>query len=160
MLRNSTDIFISQSRQRKFLDTLEELIKSGRSTPVVTDRLLEIIAAAAYASGRHSESSTLGSEPAFSDLVGKYGYADTRPTEKGSEKDGFRGLWLRVKPADKPDEVRIDVLSGQRQLTFPIRASHSTRKTPCSAHPQRARPPMNMVQSFLQWNYSKQVPYR
>ena len=77
MLRNSTDIFISQSRQRKFLDTLEELIKSGRSTPVVTDRLLEIIAAAAYASGRH---------------------------KKGSEKDGFRGLWLRVKPADKPDE--------------------------------------------------------
>ncbi|KAH6911881.1 hypothetical protein BKA70DRAFT_1559439 [Coprinopsis sp. MPI-PUGE-AT-0042] len=77
MLRNSTDISSPQSRQRKFLDTLEELIKSGRSTPVVTDRLLEIIAAAAYASGRH---------------------------KKGSEKDGFRGLWLRVKPADKPDE--------------------------------------------------------
>ncbi|KAH6911955.1 hypothetical protein BKA70DRAFT_1398023 [Coprinopsis sp. MPI-PUGE-AT-0042] len=79
MLRSSTDTFISQSRQRKFLDALEEVIKSGRTTPVVTDRLLEIIAAAAYTSGRHT-------------------------TENGSEKDGFRGLWLRVKPDDKPDE--------------------------------------------------------
>jgi hypothetical protein len=50
MLRYSTDIFIRQSRQRKFLDTLEELIKSVRSTPIFTDRLLDVIAAEAYAS--------------------------------------------------------------------------------------------------------------
>ncbi|TFK17459.1 hypothetical protein FA15DRAFT_676054 [Coprinopsis marcescibilis] len=77
MLRNGSDVFIAQSRSRKFLDAIEQIIKSSQTNPVVRERLLEIIAAAAYASGRH---------------------------KKGSDKDGFRGVWLRVKPADKPDE--------------------------------------------------------
>ncbi|KAH6901400.1 hypothetical protein BKA70DRAFT_1436083 [Coprinopsis sp. MPI-PUGE-AT-0042] len=77
MLRHATDIFVSQCGQRKFLDTLEDLISSGQAAPVVKDRLLETIAAAAYTSARQ---------------------------KKGSKKDGFQGLWLRVKPAHKPDE--------------------------------------------------------
>ena len=51
MLRNSTDVFISQSMSRKFLETLEDLLLSSQTSPVVRDRLLEIVSAAAYASG-------------------------------------------------------------------------------------------------------------
>jgi len=72
MLRNSSESFIFQSTARKFLDTLEELINSSRTSPVVRERVLYIVAAAAYASGK--------------------------------KDSGFRGLWRRVKPADKPDE--------------------------------------------------------
>ncbi|KAJ3819568.1 hypothetical protein F5880DRAFT_1489456 [Lentinula raphanica] len=73
MLRNSSDVFITQCTSRKFLDTLEDLLtNSGKGTsPVVRERVMDVLAAAAYASAR-----------------------DT----------GFRGLWKKVKPADKPDE--------------------------------------------------------
>ncbi|KAL0061686.1 hypothetical protein AAF712_011494 [Marasmius tenuissimus] len=73
MLRNSTDTFIGQSTSRKFLETLEELLLSSRTNPVVKERVLDVLAAAAYASG--------------------------------SKKDtGFRGLWKKVKPHDRPEE--------------------------------------------------------
>ncbi|KAJ7233307.1 hypothetical protein C8J57DRAFT_1577728 [Mycena rebaudengoi] len=73
MLRNSSDTFISQSTSRKFLDTLEDLLTSARTSPVVRERVMDVVAAAAYATG--------------------------------SKKDaGFRGLWRRVKPRDKPEE--------------------------------------------------------
>ncbi|KJA13530.1 hypothetical protein HYPSUDRAFT_122179, partial [Hypholoma sublateritium FD-334 SS-4] len=78
MLRNCSDTFISQSRQRKFLDTLEELLNSPKTSPVVRERLLEVVAAASFASGTNQ---------------------DPR-----HDRDGFRGLWKRVKPFDKPDE--------------------------------------------------------
>lgn len=51
MLRNSSDTFISQSTSRKFLDTLEDLLNSSKTSPVVRERVLDVIAAAAYASG-------------------------------------------------------------------------------------------------------------
>ncbi|KAI0920434.1 hypothetical protein AcW1_002174 [Taiwanofungus camphoratus] len=73
MLRNSSELFISQCASRKFLDTLEDVITSSRTSPVVRERLLEVLAAAAYAS----------------------------PPGKDS---GFRHLWRKVKPADKPGE--------------------------------------------------------
>ncbi|KAJ7656692.1 hypothetical protein B0H17DRAFT_1337923 [Mycena rosella] len=73
MLRNSSDTFISQSTSRKFLDTLEDLLTSSRTSPVVRERVMDVLAAAAYASG----------------------------TKKDA---GFRGLWRRVKPRDKPEE--------------------------------------------------------
>lgn len=78
MLRNSTDVFISQSMSRKFLETLEDLLSSTRTSPVVRERLLEVVAAAAYASGSKRDGR--------------------------GDRDGFRGLWRRVKPYDKPDE--------------------------------------------------------
>lgn len=55
MLRNSSELFISQCASRKFLDTLEDVITSSRTSPVVRERLLEVLAAAAYASppGEH-----------------------------------------------------------------------------------------------------------
>lgn len=50
-MRNSSDLFISQCTARKFLDTLEDLINSLRTSPVVRERVLYVVAAAAYASG-------------------------------------------------------------------------------------------------------------
>lgn len=50
MLRNSTEVFISQSKSRKFLDTLEDLLSSSRTSPVVRERILDVLGAAAYAS--------------------------------------------------------------------------------------------------------------
>ncbi|KAL0061294.1 hypothetical protein AAF712_011870 [Marasmius tenuissimus] len=49
MLRNSSDIFISQSTSRKFLGTLEKLVLSSKTDPVVKERVLRVLAAAAYA---------------------------------------------------------------------------------------------------------------
>ncbi|KAJ8083240.1 hypothetical protein PM082_009112 [Marasmius tenuissimus] len=51
MLRNPTDTFIGQSTSRKFLETLEELLVSSTTNPVVKERVLDVLAAAAYASG-------------------------------------------------------------------------------------------------------------
>jgi len=48
MLRNCHEVFNLQSMSRKFLDTLEEVITSPRSSPVVRGRMLEFLAAAAY----------------------------------------------------------------------------------------------------------------
>ncbi|KAJ8083217.1 hypothetical protein PM082_009089 [Marasmius tenuissimus] len=80
MLRNSTDTFIGQSTSRKFLETLEELLVSSRTNPVVKERVQDVLAAAAYASGSNAKFDV---------------------TEKNT---GFRGLWKKVKPHDKPDE--------------------------------------------------------
>ncbi|KAF8645626.1 hypothetical protein AX16_007708 [Volvariella volvacea WC 439] len=74
MLRNSSELFIAQSTTRKFLDTLEDVLGNPKTAPVVRDRLLSVVAAAAYASGNKNT------------------------------KDGFRGLWKRVKPADQSDD--------------------------------------------------------
>ncbi|KAG6908708.1 hypothetical protein DXG01_003641 [Tephrocybe rancida] len=72
LLRNAkNEVFIYQSTSRKFTETLEDLLSSARTSPVVRERVLDVIAAAAYASGKTT---------------------------------GFRTLWKRVKPADKPDE--------------------------------------------------------
>ncbi|OBZ74920.1 TOM1-like protein 2 [Grifola frondosa] len=73
MLRNSSELFIHQCTSRKFLDTLEDVISSSRTSPVVRERLLEVLGAAAYASG-------------------------------SSKEGGFRSLWRKLKPAEKPDE--------------------------------------------------------
>ncbi|KAJ7058589.1 hypothetical protein C8F01DRAFT_295051 [Mycena amicta] len=73
MLRNSSDVFISQCTSRKFRDTIEDLLTSSRISPVVRERVMDVLAAAAYASGSKKDS-------------------------------GFRPLWRRVKPKDKPEE--------------------------------------------------------
>jgi hypothetical protein len=42
-------MFIAQCTSRKFLDTIEELLSSSRTSPVVRERLLEVVSAAAFA---------------------------------------------------------------------------------------------------------------
>ncbi|KAF9256017.1 kinase-like protein [Marasmius fiardii PR-910] len=50
MLRNSTPVFIEQSISRKFLNTVKDLVRNSRTAPVVRNRVLDVLAAAAYAS--------------------------------------------------------------------------------------------------------------
>ncbi|KAG6370719.1 hypothetical protein JVT61DRAFT_11105 [Boletus reticuloceps] len=80
MLRNASDVFIQQISQRKFIDALEDVLTSPRTSPVVRERLMEVLAAAAFITSSRFQS------------VGK-----------DKDKDGFRALWCRLKPADKPD---------------------------------------------------------
>ncbi|KZV90197.1 hypothetical protein EXIGLDRAFT_720596, partial [Exidia glandulosa HHB12029] len=49
MLRYSSDIFIAQTTTKKFLDVVEDVCTSSKTTPVVRERLLEVLAGAAYA---------------------------------------------------------------------------------------------------------------
>ncbi|KAI0668846.1 hypothetical protein C8Q78DRAFT_212551 [Trametes maxima] len=49
MLRNCSQRFIVQCTSRKFIDTLDDVLNSSRTSPVVRERLLEVLAAAAYA---------------------------------------------------------------------------------------------------------------
>jgi hypothetical protein len=60
MLRNCSDVFVSQSMNRKFLETIEDLLTSPKTSPVVRERLLDVVAAAAYASGASMCSNNLG----------------------------------------------------------------------------------------------------
>ncbi|KAJ7145882.1 hypothetical protein C8R44DRAFT_863719 [Mycena epipterygia] len=60
MLRNSSDTFISQSTSRKFLDTVEDLLTSSRTSPVVRKRVMDVLAAAAYASGSKTDTGFCG----------------------------------------------------------------------------------------------------
>ncbi|KAH8977421.1 hypothetical protein EDB92DRAFT_1917348 [Lactarius akahatsu] len=76
MLRNSSEIFVHQCMKSKFMDTLEDVLTSQRTSPVVRERLLDVLAAAAYASS-----------------------ATSLKTESS-----FRLLWRKVKPPGKPDE--------------------------------------------------------
>ena len=50
MLRNCSLSFVKQCTSRKFLDALEEVLKSKSTAPVVRERLIAVLAAASYAS--------------------------------------------------------------------------------------------------------------
>ena len=50
MLRNSSQVFIYQSSSRKFLETIEDVLENPQTVPVVRERLLTVVAAAAYTS--------------------------------------------------------------------------------------------------------------
>ncbi|KAH7100451.1 hypothetical protein BKA62DRAFT_830912 [Auriculariales sp. MPI-PUGE-AT-0066] len=49
MLRYSSEVFIAQTTTKKFLEVVEEVCTSNKTTPVVRERLLEVVAGAAYA---------------------------------------------------------------------------------------------------------------
>jgi hypothetical protein len=82
MLGNSSELFVHRCVESEFMDTVEAVVHSQRTTPLVRERLLEVIAAAAYASSEiwHENEST------------------------------FRVLWRKVKPAGLPDVVGIHPL--------------------------------------------------
>ena len=64
-----------QTASRKFLDNLEEVINAEGTSPVVRERLLDVLASAAYVYG------------------------------KKPGKEGYMSLWKRVRPTWKPVEV-------------------------------------------------------
>lgn len=64
MLRNASDVFLAQTSQRKFIDTVDEVLTSSRTSPVVRERLMEVLAAAAYIT-----TSKLASDLLFQTLI-------------------------------------------------------------------------------------------
>ena len=48
MLRNASDVFLTQISSRKFIDALEDVLTSSRTNQVVRERLMEVLAAAAF----------------------------------------------------------------------------------------------------------------
>jgi len=82
MLRNSSKSFVQHCAKREFLETLEDVLNSERTSPIVRERLLAVLAAAAYASFKMSS----------------------------QDISGFGVLWRKVKPAGKPDEVGLYTL--------------------------------------------------
>ncbi|KAF6750828.1 hypothetical protein DFP72DRAFT_909441 [Ephemerocybe angulata] len=109
MLHNSSPIFVVQSRSRKFMDTIEELLTNNKTNPVVKERLLDVVGAAAYATRHH-----------------------TRP-------DGFAALWRRVRPPGKPDEgVPFDTEDAMFNPAPALSSRLSQFEVPYSAQPSPA----------------------
>jgi len=107
MLRNSSELFVHQCAKSKFLDTLEDVLTSQRTSPVVRERLLDVLAAAAYASSGTSY----------------------------KNESTFRVLWRKVKPTGKPDEVGLCLpYAGPFEITetFFYRVCPSILMMPCS----------------------------
>ncbi|KAH9834382.1 uncharacterized protein C8Q71DRAFT_768478 [Rhodofomes roseus] len=116
MLRNSSAVFTHQCASRKFLDTLEDVITSSRTSPVVRERLLEVLAAAAYASS------------------------------SGSKEAAFRSLWKKVKPADKPDEgIPIDTGDAMFNPPTPQHPPPKTPTPPDPSSLAGSRPPATVT---------------
>ena len=113
MLQNATDTFIRpssspsvsqcvdppaclllvQTASRKFLENLEEVINSEATSPVVRERLLDVLASAAFVYG------------------------------KKPGKEGFASTWRKVRPTWKPAEgVPFDQEDGLFESAFPRRA--------------------------------------
>ncbi|KAG2361369.1 hypothetical protein BDR07DRAFT_1359012, partial [Suillus spraguei] len=91
LLRNASDIFLTQINSRKFIDTLEEVLTSSRTNPVVRERLMEVLAAAAFITSSRPNPSPKPEPSPFS------------LKDRDRDRDSFRNLWMRLKPADKPD---------------------------------------------------------
>lgn len=54
MSRNCSEVFVAETASRKFIITLEELITSSGTSPVVRERLVDVVGAAAYNSQSRS----------------------------------------------------------------------------------------------------------
>ena len=91
MLRNCSLSFVKQCTSRKFLDTLEEVLKSKSTTPVVRERLVAVLAAASYASDSGAPTSIF--------------LLSCVPTPVLDS--GFRHLWRKVKREDQPEDVCV-----------------------------------------------------
>ncbi|KAG9311025.1 hypothetical protein JVU11DRAFT_8922 [Chiua virens] len=114
MLRNASDVFIQQISQRKFIDILEDVLTSPRTSPVVRERLMEVLAAAAYITSSRPQS-----------------------LNKEKDKDGFRALWCRLKPVDKPETGvpfdTDDAMFSPPVVSLPRPSSQYSLETPIFA---------------------------
>ncbi|KIK64619.1 hypothetical protein GYMLUDRAFT_981877 [Collybiopsis luxurians FD-317 M1] len=100
MLRNASDIFISQCTSTRFIETLTVIgnnslsQKKSVTSPVVRDRLMEILAAAVYASG--TETGSTFSEPV---------------------QAVFESLWKKLNPTGKPKKLSPLSLATQYETS-------------------------------------------
>lgn len=88
MLQNCSEVFTEQTASRKSLDAVEDVITSTRTTPVVRERLLEVLGTAAY---HHT---------------------------KNDKKHPFAVLWRKVKPQSAPEQVRCYFLPPLKTFNY------------------------------------------
>ncbi|KAG1736206.1 hypothetical protein EDB19DRAFT_1878625 [Suillus lakei] len=91
ILRNASDVFLTQIDSRKFIDVLDDVITSPKTSPVVRDRLMEVLAGAVFITG--SRTSTPPAPEPSSFLL----------KDRDHDRDGLRALWSSLKPAGTPD---------------------------------------------------------
>ncbi|KAG2081427.1 hypothetical protein BD769DRAFT_1784146 [Suillus cothurnatus] len=91
MLRDASDIFLTQISSRKFIDTLDDVLTSSRTSPVVRSRLMDVLAAAAFITNSRPNPLPKPEPSPFS------------LKDRDRDRDSFRALWTRLKPVDKPD---------------------------------------------------------
>ncbi|KAG1744703.1 uncharacterized protein EDB91DRAFT_1123990 [Suillus paluster] len=140
MLRNASDIFLTQISSRKFIDTLEDVLISSRTSPVVRERLMEVLAAAAFITSSRPHPSPK-SEPSPFSLK-----------DRDRDRDGFRALWTRLKPADKPD-VGIPFDTEDAMFSPPIvptRPPIGERPSRKSLHQRGVIPPEEDMKRLFQ----------
>ncbi|KAH9025575.1 hypothetical protein EDB85DRAFT_2149658 [Lactarius pseudohatsudake] len=145
MLRNSSEIFVHQCMKSKFMDTLEDVLTSQRTSPVVRERLLDVLAAAAYASSATSL----------------------------KNESSFRLLWRKVKPPGKPDEgvpfdpddAMFNPPSPRRSSAFsptpgypPVHPQSLQSPAVPNVQPQTPPPPQPQTQTPQQPTRPKRMP--
>ncbi|KAG1875806.1 hypothetical protein F4604DRAFT_1762099 [Suillus subluteus] len=136
MLRNASDIFLTQISSRTFIDTLGGVLTSSRTSPVVRGRLMEVIAAAAFITSSRPLLSPSSELLLF--LL--------------DDRDRMRDLWIRLKPADMPD-VGIpfnteDIMSSPPIVpTCPPIEEWSSKK---SLHQRSVTPPEEDMKRLFQ----------
>jgi hypothetical protein len=89
LLRNSSAAFVEQSTAVDFLETIETLIVSSTTSPVVRNRLLHVLGDVVHNHPTREHSHLLG---------------DVRDS-CALKEESFRRLWIAVKPADAPEQV-------------------------------------------------------
>ncbi|KAG1758137.1 hypothetical protein EDD22DRAFT_219263 [Suillus occidentalis] len=140
MLRNASDIFLTQISSRKFIDTLEDVLTSSRTSPVVRERLMEVLAAAAFITSSRPQPSPK-SEPSPFSLK-----------DRDRDRDGFRSLWTRLKPADKPDVgIPFDIEDAMfRSPIVPTRPPIEEQPSRKSLHQRGVIPPGEDMKRLFQ----------
>ncbi|KAI0688491.1 hypothetical protein BC835DRAFT_306317 [Cytidiella melzeri] len=146
MIRNCQDTFMVQCSQKKFLETLEDVLQSQKTSPVVRERLIEVLAGAAYSSPR-SKASVL--------VLRLFMITQSADKDGRHDRDGFRGLWRKVKSPDQPDEgipfhtddAMFNPPTVPKYPQPPTIAEPSPPTTPTPNTPQTARPPNSKQKS-------------
>ncbi|OAX40769.1 hypothetical protein K503DRAFT_583300 [Rhizopogon vinicolor AM-OR11-026] len=171
MLRNASDVFITQISTRKFIDSLEDVLTNSRTNPVVRERLMEVLAAAAFITSSRTCPSITDSilsyfpfETLFFSFALLYIHAKRpHPSPKSEpspfslkdrdrDKDGFRTLWMRLKPADKPD-VGVPFNTEDAMFSPPIvpaRPPIEERPSRKSLHQRGVIPPEEDMKRLFQ----------
>ncbi|KAG2344316.1 hypothetical protein BDR05DRAFT_204469 [Suillus weaverae] len=139
MLRNASDIFLTQISSRKFIDTLEDVLTSSRTSPVVRERLMEVLAAAAFITSSRPHPSPKTEPSPFS------------LKDRDRDRDGFRALWTRLKPVDKPD-VGIPFDTEDAMFSPPIVPTRPPIEEPSrkSLHQRGVIPPAEDMKRLFQ----------
>jgi hypothetical protein len=151
MLNNCSEAFTIQCAGRKFLDTIEDVLSSSRITPVVRERILDVLAGATWAAA-HGSVPITSPDP----LPAQFARGGDWRVAAGAgriskDKNGFKELWRKVKSHDKPENgIPFDMADAMFSPPTPKRHSeYEDRTTPVPFEPTHSpTTPMVICLSF------------